>query len=160
MILQLPVQKGHLGGRLKIEHCSSTKYFEFEKDSNHCYFLTAFRSSCKHELEPITSGWRATLEINFIWKNALNVTKIPRTLSLLVPDILQLLTAIRASINPWFIRLNQVTQSPLLVPTDNPGCREKLTNSEIPTKEEYTDVFNLQGRGYKFYCVYCTLMII
>jgi hypothetical protein len=64
MILQLPVQNGYLGGRLKIDHGSTAKYFEFEKGSDHCHFLTAFRSSCKHELEPITSGWRATLVIS------------------------------------------------------------------------------------------------
>lgn len=146
MILQLPVQKGYLGGRLKIEHSSSTKYFEFQKDSNNCYFLTAFRSSCKHELEPITSGWRVTLEINLVWKNAFNVTKIPRTLSLLVPDILQLLTAIRESINPWFIRSTQVTQSQLL--TDISDWREKLTVFEIATAEGCKDALNLLGRGY------------
>ncbi len=151
MILQLPVQNGYLGGRLKIDHGSTTKYFEFEKGSDHCYFSTAFRSSCKHELEPITSGWRATLVINFVWKNAFYVTKIPQTLSPLVPDVLRLLTEIRASINPWFKHFSQVTQR--RVPREISDCPEIPTVSEIET-EVYqpvsfnTDAFNLQGRRY------------
>jgi len=153
MILQLPVQDGYLGGRLKVDHGSTTKYFEFEKGSNHCHFLTAFRSSCKHELEPITFGWRVTLVINFVWKNAFYVAKIPQTLSSLTSDILQLLTEIRASINPWFKHLSQGTERRF--PKENSDCREMSTVSEIVT-EVYesvscnTDAFNLQGRRYLF----------
>jgi hypothetical protein len=148
MILQLPVQNGYLGGRLKIDHGSTAKYFEFEKGSDHCHFLTAFRSSCKHELEPITSGWRATLVINFVWKNAFYVTKIPQTLSpLVIPDVLQLLTEIRASINPWFRHFSQVTQRP------NSDCPEIPTVYETGTEVNQpiscnTDAFNLQGKRY------------
>jgi hypothetical protein len=148
MILQLPVQNGYLGGRLKIDHGSTAKYFEFEKGSDHCHFLTAFRSSCKHELEPITSGWRATLVINLVWKNAFYVTKIPQTLSpLVIPDVLQLLTEIRASINPWFRHFSQVTQRP------NSDCPEIPTVYETGTEVNQpiscnTNAFNFQGRRY------------
>ncbi len=107
MILQLPVENGYHGGRLKVDQRSSTKHFECEKYSDRDIFLTAFRSNCEHELEPIKSGWRVTLVVNLLWKNALDVTKIPLPL----PDVLELVTEIRKSVDGWFVRPNQASHS-------------------------------------------------
>lgn len=98
MILQIPVENGYQGGRLKVEQHSMTRHYEFDKGSDRYYFLSAFRSTCEHELEAIKSGWRVTLVINLVWKNAMDVTKIPLPL----PNVLDLLTEVRKSLDPWF----------------------------------------------------------
>ncbi|KAI9552380.1 hypothetical protein GHT06_022746 [Daphnia sinensis] len=129
MILQIPVENGFDGGRLKIEHRSSMAHYNCHEGSNHCHFLTAFRSGCKHELESIKSGWRVTLMINLVWRNAFDVTKIPQSIQP-IPGILELLTEIRESVDPWFKRIHHTKH-------DKPVI-DKTDRCEIPHTSEIT----------------------
>lgn len=147
MILQIPVENGFNGGRLKIEHGSSTAHYEYHEGSNHCHFLTAFRSGCKHELEPIKSGWRVTLMINLVWRNAFDVVKIPQSVQL-IPVILELLTEIRESVDPWFKRIHQTKHGkPVIEKTD---CCDILHASEISSDvvEQLSELVNKTQISY------------
>uniref|UniRef100_A0A0P6GTG8 Fe2OG dioxygenase domain-containing protein n=1 Tax=Daphnia magna TaxID=35525 RepID=A0A0P6GTG8_9CRUS len=147
VILQIPVENGFNGGRLKIEHGSSTAHYEYHEGSNHCHFLTAFRSGCKHELEPIKSGWRVTLMINLVWRNAFDVAKIPQSVQL-IPVILELLTEIRESVDPWFKRIHQTKHGkPVIEKTD---CCDILHASEISSDvvEQFSELVNKTQISY------------
>lgn len=106
MVLQIPVENGYRGGRLKVEDQSITRHYEFDRDSDRYFFLSVFRSTCEHELEAIKSGWRVTLVINLVWKNAMDVTKIPLPLG----NVLDILTEVRKSLDPWFCNSSQTTK--------------------------------------------------
>lgn len=128
MVLQLPVENGYDGGRLKIEHRSSMTFYEPHEGSGNCHFLTAFRSGCKHELEPIKSGWRVTLMINLVWKNAFDVTKIPQSIPH-IPEILELLTEIWESLDSWFRRIPQAKHDKPFM--ENVVCCDRLATSDV-----------------------------
>lgn len=64
MILQVPVQGGHEGGRIKVEHHDQIRLFNVCEGSEKCWNLTAFYSDCIHHLEEVTFGWRLALVFN------------------------------------------------------------------------------------------------
>ena len=98
IILQIPVENGYTGGRVKVECRSVSRLYDMEKDSDKGLFLTAFLSCCDHEMEAIKTGWKVELVIHVVWKNDVAVSKIPLPL----PHVLDLLTEVRKSLEPWF----------------------------------------------------------
>ncbi|XP_057376766.1 uncharacterized protein LOC130697985 isoform X2 [Daphnia carinata] len=147
MILQIPVENGFSGGRLKIEHRSSMAHYECHEGSNDCHFLTTFRSGCKHELECIKSGWRVTLMINLVWRNAFDVTKIPQSIQP-IPGILELLTEIRESVDPWFKRIRQIKHDKPVIEKSDP-C-DIIHTSEISSDvvEQLSELVNTTQISY------------
>ena len=101
MILQIPVQGGHRGGHLVLEHSGKEKRFPFDVNSDKNFFLTAFYADCQHQLEEITLGWRLTLVFNLVWKNRLLSSKLPVDF----PYLLNSINEIKESLSPWFSTL-------------------------------------------------------
>lgn len=97
IVLQIPVENGFQGGRLKVEQDTFVNQYECS-DNNDCLFLAAFRSNCQHELDTIKSGWRVTLVFNLVWKSAIDSTKIP----LPFPCVLEKMIEVRKALEPWF----------------------------------------------------------
>lgn len=64
LVVQLPC--GHEGGTLVVWHKSTRMDFTFAKDSEDCFFATAFFADCEHELLPVTSGTRLCLLYNLV----------------------------------------------------------------------------------------------
>ena len=140
MILQIPVEKGYRGGLLKVDQRSSkTKQFELEKDSDQLFSLTAFRSNCEHELEPIKSGWRVTLVVNLVWRNAL-ITKIPLPL----PELLDLVTEIRKSVDCWFPRPNQAQHNHQPHGDSDARSRLAITGNKIDVAEPVNEPISIE----------------
>ena len=50
MILQIPVQGGHEGGRIKVEHLDEIRVFNVSEDSSKFFHLTTFYADCDHQL--------------------------------------------------------------------------------------------------------------
>lgn len=76
VILQLPLEGGHEGGRCKVEYKGISKIFESHENSDQLFYLSAFYGDCKHVMEPVTRGWKLVLVFNLVWEDA----KISETL--------------------------------------------------------------------------------
>ena len=98
MILQIPVQGGHKGGNLVLEHGGQTKRLPFDVGSDEKFFLVAFYADCEHQLEQVTEGWRLTLVFNLVWKNG-GVPAIKATID--IPIVLEVIKEIKESLSPW-----------------------------------------------------------
>ncbi|EFJ10922.1 hypothetical protein SELMODRAFT_426844 [Selaginella moellendorffii] len=71
MILQLPTESGHEGGKLEILHGKKSVTFDFSgPDSRTGYFQTAFFCDCEHKLAEVTSGTRLCLVFSLVRSNA------------------------------------------------------------------------------------------
>ena len=69
MILHIPVEGGHKGGRVKLAYRDKTKTF-FNHIINHRQFhVWAFHTTCQQVLEPLTSGAMALLVVRLVWTN-------------------------------------------------------------------------------------------
>jgi hypothetical protein len=98
MILQIPVQGGHKGGTIVLEHGGQTKQFPFDIGSGEKFSLVAFYDDCEHQLEQVTEGWRLTLVFNLVWKNGV-VPAIKAPID--IPIVLELIKEIKESLSPW-----------------------------------------------------------
>ncbi|KZS90670.1 hypothetical protein SISNIDRAFT_415181, partial [Sistotremastrum niveocremeum HHB9708] len=54
------------GGQLHMSHSGQTKIFDISADSNFCTSVMAWYSDVRHEVKPITSGYRLALSYNLI----------------------------------------------------------------------------------------------
>ena len=71
MLLQIPVEGGHKGGTIKLNHHGNLKSFSTQDaGSKGRLSLVAFHNTCQQELEPITSGAMALLVVRLVWTNA------------------------------------------------------------------------------------------
>ena len=73
MILQLPVEGGHEGGRFKVKYQGKEQVYENHKDSDRCFYVSSFYGNSQHSMESITRGARLTLTFNLVWENAQNI---------------------------------------------------------------------------------------
>ena len=112
MILQIPVNGGHQGGHLVLEHSGKTKKFSFDNGSDQKFFLTAFYADCEHQLEQVTQGWRLTLVFNLVWKNG-GVPALRAPVD--VPVLLEVLKEIKESLRPWVPGEDQVVTLPSIL---------------------------------------------
>ena len=68
LVVVLPCE--HLGGALVIEHQESTKRFYSHRAASDKLSLFAFYADCRHELKPVTDGYRIALTYNVSYKPA------------------------------------------------------------------------------------------
>lgn len=61
MILQIPVDGGHEGGRIKVELHNKIQLLEMSESSDTLYYLTAFYSGCEAKVEEVTFGWKVAM---------------------------------------------------------------------------------------------------
>ncbi|EFJ14580.1 hypothetical protein SELMODRAFT_423650 [Selaginella moellendorffii] len=82
MILQLPMQSGHEGGKLEISHGRKNKSVTFDF-SRTGYFEMAFFCDCKHKLAEVSNGTRLCLVRSNAKVVDVNAHNVPRYLSAL-----------------------------------------------------------------------------
>jgi hypothetical protein len=58
MVIQIPVEGGHEGGRLKVELGSRICVFPTAPPSAIFCHVAVFDSDCAHQFEEVTFGWR------------------------------------------------------------------------------------------------------
>ncbi len=97
MVLQIPVENGHSGGKLKVQLDSKSIVFDSEKESKSQYHLTVINNGCQQELETVTSGWIVMLTFNLVWRNAMAMADAPLPL----PSLLTTLNEIAESLRSW-----------------------------------------------------------
>jgi hypothetical protein len=61
MLVQIPVQGGHEGGDIIVQHTDNKKQFDTWQTSSELSHITVFYSDCAHKLENVTFGWRFAL---------------------------------------------------------------------------------------------------
>ncbi len=105
MILQVPVEGGHEGGRIKVEHHDQIRLFNVCEGSEKCWNLTAFYSDCIHQLEEVTFGWRLALVFNLELETFNILNPSPQS-----PDLQTFLTVnkVRDILEQW----NQFEEGP------------------------------------------------
>ena len=64
LVIQLPSK--FTGGALHVRHGGVEKVYDWSKDSEESFCVTAFYADCMHELRPVTSGWRLCLIYNLV----------------------------------------------------------------------------------------------
>lgn len=69
-ILQLPVEGGYEGGRVRVESKGKSKLFDNHRNSDTLFYLTEFYDNFEYIVEPITKGWQLTLVFDLFWTNA------------------------------------------------------------------------------------------
>jgi hypothetical protein len=62
MVLQIPVEGGHEGGRSKVELDDQIRLFNVCDGSDRDYHLTIFYSDCHHTFEEVKFGYRLTMQ--------------------------------------------------------------------------------------------------
>ncbi|EFX74645.1 hypothetical protein DAPPUDRAFT_251635 [Daphnia pulex] len=70
LILQVPVEGGHEGGRFKVQYRGKEQVFDNHQDSDRCFYASLFYGNCQHLMEPITKGAKLTLVFDLVWTNA------------------------------------------------------------------------------------------
>ncbi|KAJ3086778.1 hypothetical protein HK102_012494 [Quaeritorhiza haematococci] len=68
LVIMLP--RAHEGGTLIVKHKNTTKMFDFSAQSEFGAFYTAFYCNCKHQIQPVTSGYRLCLVYNLCATNS------------------------------------------------------------------------------------------
>ena len=69
MILHIPVEGGHQGGRLTLVHKGKLKSFFNHVNSHRQLHVWAFHHTCQQVLEPLTSGAMVLLVVRLVWTN-------------------------------------------------------------------------------------------
>jgi hypothetical protein len=95
LILQLPVEGGHEGGRFKVQYRGKEQVFDNHQDSDRCFYASSFYGNCQHSMEPITKGSKLTLVFDLVWTNAKNI--VPQD----IPVFLTALKDIKESLPTW-----------------------------------------------------------
>ena len=105
MILQIPVEGGHEGGRIKVEHLDQMRVFNVSENSDKCCHLTAFYADCDHQLEEVTFGWRLAM----VFSLELETPKVPN-ISPQLPNLQTFLDVnnVRNILTKW----NQLEEGP------------------------------------------------
>jgi len=75
LIIQLPAK--YCGGSLVIEHGGTKKTFDLSESSEDDFFATVFYADCKHELRPVTDGWRLALVYNLVLQSCPSSLSLP-----------------------------------------------------------------------------------
>lgn len=128
MILQLPVEGGHEGGRFKVEYRGSEVVYENNKDSDRFCNVSSFYGNSKHSMETITRGTKLTLIFDLVWENARNI--IPQDF----PVFLTTLKKIKESLPSW-ISVHRIADSQI-----NTSSNEVCTQSfQFNTEEKDRD---------------------
>ena len=95
VILQLPVEGGHKGGRVVVEYKGKRKIIDTDQGSDKNFYLSSFYNCCDHFVEPVTEGYKLTLVFNLVWRN-LKAEKPDD-----VPVFLSALNGIRKVLKSW-----------------------------------------------------------
>ncbi|EFX74643.1 hypothetical protein DAPPUDRAFT_108658 [Daphnia pulex] len=95
IVLQLPVEGGHEGGRFKVHYRGEEQVFDNHQDSDRCFYASSFYGNCQHSMEPITKGSKLTLVFDLVWANAENI--VPQDF----PVFLTALKDIKGSLPTW-----------------------------------------------------------
>jgi hypothetical protein len=66
LTVSIPVEGGHAGGALVIEHQGESKVFDYQQGSDTKFGAVAFYADCEHELQQVTSGYRVALVFNLV----------------------------------------------------------------------------------------------
>lgn len=103
MMLTIPVDHGHRGGSIKIEHTGKIKSFVTDHKSDDHFSLTTFLADCRHEVEPLTDGFMIIMVFDLVWTDAYVASTSP----LHLPLFLMALKEVNESLLPW----NQLQQT-------------------------------------------------
>ena len=130
LILQLPVEGGHVGGRLKVKYQGKEQVYDSEKDSDSSCHAYAYFHNSQHSMETLKRGVKVTLIFNLVWENAQQ--EIPEDF----PVLLTVLKEIKESLSSWISadRSIPTTKSKILQIT---RLSDRL--SYLLGKEEYQD---------------------
>lgn len=66
--LQIPVEKGHRGGRLTIRSKDTEDVLELSHKSDMYFYVSFIKVGNEHWIEPITDGYRIELEYSLFWR--------------------------------------------------------------------------------------------
>ena len=102
-ILQIPVVGGYKGGKLKVGD-SKNATFDFQPNSDKCFYAAAFFTDYKHEWQTVTRGNMVALEFDLLWKPASTFT----TSSIRLPAFLSTVKLVKETLNAWSIANRQV----------------------------------------------------
>ena len=69
MILQVPVEGGHEGGLLTIQHHQYTKVFDLSSHSHQDFYMSVVYADSELEMTPVTRGYRIDLVFHIKWKS-------------------------------------------------------------------------------------------
>ena len=128
MILQIPVQGGHEGGGIKVEHLDQIRLFNVSENSDNSWHLTAFYADCDHQLEEVTFGWRLAM----VFSLELETPKEPNFL----PQLTNLQTFLDVSkVRSILMEWNQLKDGPKLF--------------ALPLEHRYSVLSELNFRGLK-----------
>lgn len=68
-LLQIPVEGGYTGGRLRVEKpCGRTAFYDFDHHSDQFYYCAIFFSGCKFQWEPVERGNLVALQFDIVWR--------------------------------------------------------------------------------------------
>jgi hypothetical protein len=130
VILQLPVEGGHLGGNLNVEYKGRTKIFENHPRSDKNFYLSGFYNCCEYFTKPVTQGYQLNLVFDLIWTNL--KIGIPQEL----PVFLTSLKQVKEALKPWMQQID--------------FQEEKVRTVVICTKIKMENTFDKSEGDFKF----------
>lgn len=96
--MQIPVEGGHKGGRLNVDHHQKTEMVDLTHNSHQNFYISVMHVDSVREMEPILSGNRVELVFHLLWKSP-SVALYPP-----LPDIsnfLVALTKLKIDLKSW-----------------------------------------------------------
>lgn len=112
MTLHVPVEGGHEGGRLVIEHHDETRILDLSSNSHQNFYMTVVHADSDIEMQPILSGRRMELVFHMKWKHPAIVLYPP------LPDIsafLVALTKLKKDLKSWLEHTSEDGLTKMLV---------------------------------------------
>ena len=77
LVVQIPVEGGHLGGAHHVEHGGQRRGFDTSGDSQPGFYSSVCYANCQRQLMPITAGWQLHLTFNLVWKQSVAIPADP-----------------------------------------------------------------------------------
>lgn len=112
IVLQVPVEGGHEGGLLTIQHHQNTQVFDHSSDSHRNFYMSVVHADSELEMTPVSKGYRIELIFHIKWNSPAVVFYPP------LPDIssfLVALTKIRKDFQCWAEQRDQEGAPKMLV---------------------------------------------
>ena len=99
MILQIPVEGGHSGGKLKMhrggDSIGKMKPWVTERKTHPHFSFAAVLNGSELEVEPVADGWMVWLAFNLVWRNAFAMADPPCSLLVLLTSLNEIAEALR-----------------------------------------------------------------
>ena len=70
VLIQIPVEGGHEGGRLRVQNDDQRKVIDNHIDSDSTLYMTVILDRCHHRMEPLTRGSSLVFEFHLKWRNS------------------------------------------------------------------------------------------